>query len=46
MGNTCTVNLVFKMTREIATTWEFRTATSFPRPIQYREIWTWQIAAF
>ncbi len=29
---------VFKTTREIGTTWELRTATSVPLPIQYIEM--------
>ena len=33
-----TVKPVFKTTREIGTTWELRTATSAPRPIQYTEM--------
>ncbi len=33
-----TVKPVFKTTWEIGTTWELRTATSVPMPIQYREI--------
>ena len=32
------VKPAFKTTWEIGTTWEFRTATSVPMPIQYTEI--------
>ncbi len=35
---TYTVKPAFKTTCEIGTTWELRTATPFPRPIQYIEI--------
>ena len=36
--NVATVKPVFKTTWEIGTTWELRTSTPVPRPIQYIEL--------
>ena len=38
LSSVYTVKPAFKTTWEIGTTWELRTATSVPRPIQYTEM--------